>query len=155
MKNLQEIGVNPNQGKHHEEIVYSTVLLSNVITNQITEYLKPFGLTPGKFNIMMVVKHHGKDKGIIQVEVSKRLIVTPSNMTKMIDKLEKEGMVERFAREGDKRINVLKITSKGSKLLDEVWEGYNKSLSLLSVNITKEKQKMLSALLQEWLEGVR
>ena len=116
MKNLKSIGVEVDKGKHYEEVIYSTILLYNILTNEITAYLKPYDLSPGKLNIMMVVKHKGKDKGISQVEVSKQLIVTPSNMTKMVDKLQKEGIIERFAREGDKRVNVLKITSKGSRL---------------------------------------
>ncbi len=155
MKDLKSIGIEPGRGKLYEEIVYSTGLLYNTLTNDISAFLTPHELSPGKFNIMMIVKHTGKDTGISQVEVSKRLIVTPSNMTKMIDKLEKEGMVGRFALQGDKRVKVLKITPKGSALLDKVWGDYDRRLRRLTANLNEDKQKQLSVLLQEWLQTLR
>ena len=153
-KNLETFGISKGEGKYHEEIIYSMALLYNIVNADIANYLKEYDLTIGKLNILVAVKHHGKDEGIPQVGVSKHLIVTPSNMTKMIDKLEKDKLVVRSALQGDRRVNIIKITKKGSDLLDLIWEGYNQILKNSISCMNQDKQKQLSGLLTEWFEKV-
>jgi DNA-binding MarR family transcriptional regulator len=155
MTDLSKFGVYKGEGRYHEEIVYSLALLYNVISTDITNYLKKYGLSIGKMNILIAIKHHGGNEGIRQVEVSQHLIVTPSNMTKMIDKLESGGLVARSALEGDRRVNIVKITKKGASLLDSVWEGYNDVLKQAIIGLNKDKQKQLASLLTEWFGMVQ
>lgn len=151
MSSLKAFGVEEDKGNYHEEAIYRLALVYNVFINEIFSYLNNYNLTPGKFNILMVIKHHGKKEGISQVEISKRLIVTASNMTKLIDKLEKENLVTRSALEGDRRVNIMKITAKGSKLLDQVWPGYNTKLKELVSGLNQSQQRGVSELLKIWL----
>ncbi len=152
MTDLSKLGFSKGEGRYHEEIVYSLALLYNVVSSDITNYLKDYDLSIGKLNILIAIKHHGGEEGIRQVEVSKHLIVTPSNMTKMIDKLEKDKLVTRSALEGDRRVNIVKITKKGSDLLDSMWEGYDARLKYAIRGMNKNKQKQLAGLLTEWFE---
>jgi DNA-binding MarR family transcriptional regulator len=48
--------------------------------------------------------------------LSRRLYVTPSNVTGIIDRLEKKGLVERVRKEGDRRVALITLTEKGSEL---------------------------------------
>ena len=155
MTDLSKFGIFKGEGRYHEEIVYSLALIYNVISGDITNYLKGHDLSMGKMNILIAIKHHGGDEGIRQVEVSQHLIVTPSNMTKMIDKLENERLVTRSALVGDRRVNIVKITKKGSDLLDSIWEGYNDQLKQATGSLNKDKQKQLASLLTEWFETVQ
>lgn len=152
---LKSFGVEEGKGKYYEEAIYSLALIHNIITDKTSTYLENFDLTLGKFNILMVIKHQGGEKGIPQVEVSKRLIVTPSNMTKLIDKLEKDGFVTRSALEGDRRVNIMKITAKGSKLLDDIWPGYNKILQDIMVVMDQSNQKTAAVVLNNWLNKLQ
>ncbi|MDD4183506.1 MAG: hypothetical protein PHT53_06785, partial [Candidatus Omnitrophica bacterium] len=72
-------------------IVYAVgrlyVLLDSYLYN--TAY-KEYSLNPAKFNLLMVIKHVGKDKGLSQMELGNNLYVTAANITKLIDALEKE-----------------------------------------------------------------
>lgn len=154
MSTLKASGIDVGKGKYHEEIIYSLAMIYNVMNNELASYFNQFDLTLGKFNILMIVKHRGKEEGIPQVEISKQLILTPSNMTKLIDKLEKDGLVTREALEGDRRVNITKITKKGSALLDQVWDGYNNKLVELTQSLEKDKQKLLSELLVTWLNKI-
>ena len=152
---LKAFGISEDNKKSHQQIIYSLALIYNVIYDEMASFFQQYGLTPGKFNILMVIKHHGKDNGIPQVQLSKHLILTPSNMTKLIAKLEKEGLVERSALKGDRRVNITRITKTGSDLLDRVWETYNKKLSVLTTKLTKSDQKVLSKILVSWLKEMK
>ncbi|NCU32975.1 MAG: MarR family transcriptional regulator, partial [Candidatus Moranbacteria bacterium] len=97
MGNIEQYGLYRGKGKHYEEIIYASALIYGLVHQRISDYLKEYDLTVGKLNILIAVKHHGGEQGLSQVELSKHLIVTPSNMTKMIDKLEKDGFLTRSA----------------------------------------------------------
>lgn len=152
---LEGLGIETGKGKYHEEAVYSLALIYNVLREKVTVYLDDFGLTPGKFNVLFTIKHRGREQGISQVDVSKQLIVTKANLTKLIIKLEKDGLVARSSLAGDKRVNILKITPKGARLLDQVWDGYNAILKDLLAGFSENQRKMLSALLVQWLNDLR
>ena len=144
MNYFETFGINVGKGKYHEEVIYSIVLAFNLLNNEMTAYLKDFNLTPAKFNVLMVLKHQVKKEGTSQVEISKRLIVTASNMTRLLDKMEREKLVQRVSQEGDRRVKIIQITEKASKLLDAVWSGYNEKLEKLAATLNQNEQKSVS-----------
>lgn len=155
MTDLQRYGIYKGEGRIHEEVIYSMALLYNLVNAEISSYLRDFNLSAGKLNILIAIRHQGKEKGLTQVEISKHLIVTPSNMTKMIDKLEKDELVERKALEGDRRVNIINVTKKGMTLLDGIWSDYNLKLKGLVGKISQEKQAKLASILTEWFEKLK
>ena len=152
---FKAFGIDDSKDKHHKQIIYSLALIYKMIYDEMASFFQQYDLTPGKFNILMIIKHQGKNQGIRQVEIGERLILTPSNMAKLIDKLEKEGLVTRSALKGDRRVNITKITKKGSDLLDRVWESYNEKLLVLTSKLNKDDQKTLSRILVSWLKDMK
>jgi len=148
---LKAFAVSEGQNKHYEEAVYSVTLINNIINKNISSQYAPYHLTPGKFNILMVLKHVGQEKGIKQVEISKNLLLTPSNITKLIDKLEKDKLVTRSAPSGDRRVNIVTITDKGSSLVDKASAGSMGEFKKMAGSLSQDKLKKLSSLLMEWL----
>src|SRR5262245_55267060 len=53
-------------------------------------------------------------------ELAERLYLDPSNLTALVDRLEALGLVERQADPDDRRVKRLVITSKGTRLSDEI-----------------------------------
>ncbi len=154
MDNLESFGINPGKGKHKEEAVYGVGLVYSVLHRAVLEYLKPFNLTPAKFNVLMVIKHQGAKDGISQIDIGKRLIVTASNMTRLLDKLGKEGYIARGAKTGDRRVNIIEITKKGSAVLDKAWPGYLKTIESLAQELDAHDQKAVSELLIKWFNNL-
>ncbi len=148
---LSKFGIVKEPGKYERDVVYSLALLYNAVSSELETYFQPYDLTVGKFNTLMAIRNHGGVDGIKQVEVSQHLIVTPSNMTKMIDKLSREGFVTRSPLEGDRRVNLLKITKKGEGLIEKVWSGYLNVIEKAVSGLTKSKQQQLAGLMGEWL----
>ena len=145
---LKNIGVREGKDRVNEEVAYNIARAYVTLDNYITAFLAPYNLSPAKFNILIATKHVGMEKGIQQNAISKILFVTTSNITRMIDKLEKDGYVERVEKIGDRRINLIKITRKGSDLLDAIWPHYKEKVdrfieSLLSGTEKKQLNKLL------------
>jgi len=57
-----------------------------------------------------------------QVDIAKRLRIEGPTMTRMLDTLEKDGLVERLADPGDRRTKQLRLTEQGEAVLKEIFE---------------------------------
>ena len=124
-------------GSENRKVLYSMTILWNKISTRMDAVLSEFKLNVSKFNILMIIKHIGKEDGIQQNEISKRLLVTPSNITKLLDKLENDGMITRNSKKEDRRVKLIKITKSASKLLDEVWPVYTKDVNNIEKYLNK------------------
>lgn len=150
MQPLKRFGIELPKQNYHEAAIYGLACIYLQIDKEISDYLRTFNLTPAKFNALMVIKHQGKDKGLSQVEISRFLIVTASNITRLIDKLEKEKFIERLRRKGDRRVNLVRISKTGSGLLDKVWPGYHSTITQLAALLRNDELNAISELLLKW-----
>lgn len=150
MKPLRRYGIEVGEKNIFEGAIYGVAGMYALFEKAIANYLRPYNLTPAKFNAMMVIKHMGKDTGLRQIEIGRRLIVTASNMTHLIDKLQREGYVERFSLKGDRRVNIIKISQSGSGLLDRAWPGYQKKIQELADCLSQKDLKLLTQLFDKW-----
>lgn len=151
MNIFHELGIREGKDRMNEEVIYNTARAYAIIDNFISKFLETYNLSPAKFNILLMVKHVGKDKGIPQQEISKLLLVTTSNMTRMIDKLEKDEYVERINQEGDRRVNLIRITRKGSDLLNAIWPYYKEKIdSLIGSSFSKSEKNQLNKMLEKF-----
>jgi len=147
---LERFGISAESENFRETSIYGLACVYSLIEKQIAYYLRPYHLTVPKFNALMVIKHIGKDTGLSQGELGRRLIVTPSNITRLLDRLEQDGYIERISRKGDRRVNLIRITKNGSDILDKVWPGYRNRINELANNLTQDEQKLLSKMMLEW-----
>ena len=155
MNDLSAFGIEVGQGKYEEEAFYGVALVYTALFNQVAKYLDRYELTPAKMNVLMIIKHQGKELGLSQREIGQRLMVTPSNMTRLLDKLERDHLIERFARAGDKRVNVIRVSKKGAALLDLAWPGYTLVMKRAMDSISVADQKTMAALLLKWFAGLK
>jgi MarR family transcriptional regulator for hemolysin len=56
-----------------------------------------------------------------QIDIAKRLRIEGPTMTRMLDTLEADGLVERIADPGDRRSKHLRLTAQGEAVLEEVF----------------------------------
>ena len=56
-----------------------------------------------------------------QVDIAKRLRIEGPTMTRMLDTLEKDGLVERLADPGDRRTKQLRLTRDGESVLEDIF----------------------------------
>lgn len=156
MNIFKEMGIREGSDRLNEEVLYNVARVYSIVDKEISDLLAKYDLSPAKFNILMMVKHVGKENGIQQNELSKLLLVTTSNITRMIDKLEKSKYVDRIPRKGDRRVNLLKITKKGSDLLDRIWPEYETVVSnFVGKGLNNTEKYQINQLLEKVIEGAR
>lgn len=139
----------------HSKLIYITGMLWNILNEGLEKTLAQVGLNNSKFNILMIICFVGGENGIQQNEISKQLLVTASNITKLLDKLETDELITRNNKDGDRRVKIIKITEKGSGLIDKIWVDYNKTVNALTPNMTDDELDALTDKLVTWYKDIK
>lgn len=139
----------------HSKLIYITGMLWNTLNEGLEKTLAQVGLNNSKFNILMIIRFVGGENGIQQNEISKQLLVTASNITKLLDKLETDELITRNNKDGDRRVKIIKITEKGSGLIDKIWVDYNKTVNALTPNMTDDELDALTDKLVTWYQDIK
>jgi DNA-binding MarR family transcriptional regulator len=104
-------------------------LISNIIENQrlINRYFQQYepdvwmdlNLTIAQVKSLFFISNHSE---VNFRTLAKALKVTPSNVTGIIDRLSDQGLTIRVENPEDRRMLMLKLTSKGVKLISNLRE---------------------------------
>jgi DNA-binding MarR family transcriptional regulator len=78
--------------------------------------LKPHGLTDQQYNVLRILRG-AEPAGLCRNEIRDRMLNRMSDMTRLLDRLEAAGLVERFRVGDDRRMVMTRITPKGEALL--------------------------------------
>jgi DNA-binding MarR family transcriptional regulator len=88
-------------------------------------FFEQWDLSPSQFNILNLLS--ACPAGSSQVELSRQLIMNRSNVTGLIDRLEKRGLLKRSAVPGDRRSYSVSLTREGMELVQQIVPEYYKS----------------------------
>jgi DNA-binding MarR family transcriptional regulator len=88
---------------------------ANVIWDTSRLFFEQWQLSPSQFNVLNLL--HANPEGLSQTELGRQLLTHRSNVTGLVDRLEKRGLVERRAAPQDRRVYRVLLTSAGEKLL--------------------------------------
>jgi DNA-binding MarR family transcriptional regulator len=114
------------------------------------EFLRPFGLTDVQFNLMMLLQHQsGQKEGLSQAQLSNMMLVNRANITSLIDRMEKADFVVRTPAPSDRRSNIVRLTSRGKRLLSQIEPLYAREVKRIMASLKQVEQKKLIAMLEK------
>ncbi len=108
--------------------------------------LEKQGLTPPQFYVLATIGYAG---GLPFGEIGAKMMVTVSNLTGIVDRLEEKKIVLRRRDERDRRVVHVVLTEKGAKLYKTTIPLFENSISAIFAAVDKAQQKKLSALLRK------
>lgn len=95
---------------------------SEALWNASRVFFGQWNLSASQFNILNLL-HLNRD-GCTQVELSRLLIMHRSNITGLVDRLEKRGLLQRKDNPGDRRAYKVVLTATGRKLIEKILPDY-------------------------------
>ncbi len=146
---FNEMGFAVEEERLPEAVLYSVARTFNVAARAMAHVYQRFGLTPASFNLLLLLKNGRQPETFTQHEVGQRLVVSPSNMTGLIDRMAAKGWVRRLPGR-DRRSKILQITPKGAKLLDTVWPHHTAAVQQLPQALNAEETRTLVRLLTKF-----
>lgn len=110
--------------------------------------LKPWRLTETQFNILRILRGAG-DEGLTCGEIGERLVTHAPDITRLLERLARRGLVERQRASIDKRLVGSRITEEGLRLLEEVGPELDAAPSAMLRSMPEENVRLLVDLLEE------
>lgn len=133
-----------------EETSLGIARTAAVLEHALAQALKPFSITPTQYNVLRILRGAGAD-GLCRNEVGERLIRRVPDVTRLLDRMEQMGLIDRRRGGDDRRFVTTHIARKGLAMLAE--------LDAQIVAIHREQLSHMDAsklrLLIELLEAVR
>jgi DNA-binding MarR family transcriptional regulator len=113
------------------------------------------------FEQMGVLYYISRSKGkeLIQQDIAEIMDKPKSSILRNIDVLEEKGFVRRLSSPGDRRKNVIELTSSGKAIIDEMHQHFLGQDSLLKEGIAEEEletcMSVLSKILRKCSIGIQ
>lgn len=129
-------------------LYYSANALARVMTRLAEEAFAPTGLAPSSAFILMTVNNH---PGIHPKELSERMQLTPSTVTRLVEKLEFKGYLNR---ESSGRSTVIQPTSKSLEMQDQIKSCWSNLYQTYSKKIGEGDGKVLTEKINQAMEQI-
>ena len=107
---------------------------------------RPYGLTGAQYNVLNVLA--AREEAISQRELSDVLVVDRSNVTGLLDRMEKAGWVKREDDPADRRVYRISLTVAGRKLWAKVRPKYEAGVAAVTRGLGVWQMKAGIELLQ-------
>lgn len=92
---------------------------ADFLLREFEGFFKVHGLTEPRYNALRILRGAGKD-GLPCLEVAARMVTRAPDITRLLDGLEREGLVERRRDGPDRRVVRALATAKAVRLLDRI-----------------------------------
>ena len=147
-KGLQhEIGKRHPFKSEEQEVYLNLARTQSILSAQFSRLFRAHGLSDATYNTLRILRGAG-DAGRTCGEIREMLVTEVPDVTRLVDRLVKEGMATRARGSADRRVVKVVISKKGLDRLAEldapVMELHERQLGHLSA----EKLRTLSALLE-------
>jgi MarR family 2-MHQ and catechol resistance regulon transcriptional repressor len=104
---------------------------------------KEFGLTESQLGVLESLLHLGP---LSQSDICQKILRGGSNVTTVVDNLERAELVRRVRDESDRRVQVVHLTEKGRELISRAFPVHAARISRLMAVLTEEEQRELGRL---------
>jgi DNA-binding MarR family transcriptional regulator len=119
-----------------QEAVLNLLVASDYVRGLSEAACADFGITASQYNVLRILRG-GQPDGHPRCEIARRMIERAPDVTRLIDRLEKQGLVERDRTARDRRLSISRITPAGLELLErmeprfrQLWDHVAARLSL-------------------------
>lgn len=107
----------------------------------------PYDIRPVQLTALTIMLHNDR---LGQSELGKAMDIKPANVVKLLDELQRRGLIERKPSTRDRRAYELRLTSKGTNLTRELMALHQKLEANLALSFGCDELKQLVKLLRKF-----
>lgn len=142
-----------NQLDHHRIELY--LLFRRVykrMSRAVSANLKFLGTTDPQFGVLRTLN----EKSVASMgEISDWVLTCNANLTTLINRMEKNGLIERNINQDDKRIKCVSLTEKGKILAKQAIEPHRDYVAQMFSLLNEEDLKNLEIILKKIKKGIQ
>lgn len=115
-------------------------------------FLRPYRLSLAQFNVLVVLA--SEPRGVPQVYLGRRLIVSRANITGLVRRLKRRGTCAVVADAADRRVKRVRLTAAGRRLLRAIEGPYFREIGRMTSALGRRDLRRTSQLLDTLMTGV-
>jgi DNA-binding MarR family transcriptional regulator len=132
-----------------EDALFVSILkIADALSQQAEQVIKTAGLTPAQYNVLRILRG-AEPHGLLCRGIADRMISHDPDMTRLLDRMEKNALITRHRQEDDRRVIKTRITAEGLKLLKKLDQPVHELHRGQFRHISAARQKLLAELLSE------
>ncbi len=132
--------------RHVVEIEELLRNVSTILKKRGRDILSNFDITPPQLDALLVLREFGE---LTMGELCGKMFLACSTATDLIDRMERNHLIERVRDTNDRRVIRLRVLAKGASVIDEVLEARRGYLAtILSEIDVADKERLIQSLEQ-------
>jgi DNA-binding MarR family transcriptional regulator len=133
------------------EVVGRLLRASRHLQRGIERQLETLGLNMTEFNVLGALRRTGTPYRMTPAELSRSLLLSSGGLTKRLDRLELEGLIERSPALDDRRSVLVGLTPAGLTVIDEAVAAHLTNEARLIEPLSHEERDALTSILRTLL----
>lgn len=130
------------------EAIVSLLRTADEIKRRLSEVTSREDITPQQYNVLRILRGAGEE-GLPTLEIGKRMIERSPGITRLIDRMEKKGLVERNRSGSDRRCIPCRITAHGQQVLHRLEQPISELQNHIDAHMSSDQLNTLIDLLDE------
>ena len=138
-----------------EQLVLNLMLTTRVVEESWAQYLKRAeGISPSQYNILRILRG-ARPKAARISDIADRMVTRDPDVTRLVDRLIKQGLARRERDSDDRRVVLVEITAAGLALLARLDGPAGESTDAAMAGLKPQQLRTLDTLLNEVRAGIR
>jgi DNA-binding MarR family transcriptional regulator len=147
MKPAAQSGLTPKPGSCPEEVAHLEMMRTmEALSHQFVHVFKAEDLSSTQYNVLRILR--GAPEGLPCGEIGNRMVTRDSDITRLLDRLEKRSLVSRCRETKDRRTVWVRITPEGLDLLARLDEPVRAAHRELLGHLGAKRLNLLTDLLR-------
>jgi DNA-binding MarR family transcriptional regulator len=122
--------------------------IADVFGSEAEQVVKAGGLTGAQYNVLRILRGAGRE-GLACREIGERMISRDPDITRLLDRMEKRGLITRERQSDDRRVVKTCVTPSGLEILKGLDQPVRELHKRQFQGMTAAKLQALAAMLEE------
>ncbi len=136
--------------KRDGSVGYMTNLAGRLLVRALEKRLTPLGMTPAHMPVLLALEHEPQPQKMLAARAG----VEQPTMTATLNRMERDGLVERLPNPDDGRSSLVALTTKAREKLPAIEEAVREVNALALSGLGKKDRKLYFALLSQIIHAL-
>ena len=131
-----------------EQVIVNLTRTQAALSQQESSFFKQYAVTAQQYNVLRILRGAGKE-GLASLEVAKRMIDRLPDITRLLERMQKNGWLRRQRSDKDRRVVMVHISDTGLQLLADTDKPLHRLNKKVLKGCSSKELEQLSALLDK------
>ncbi len=130
-----------------QEALFNVLVTGSWILNELAATMAPYGVTPAQYNVLRILRGSHPET-LTCSALGQRLLDRTPDVTRLLNRLNRHGLIHRARDEHDRRVVQVGITEAGLALLERMRDDIEAAEQRLTSHLSPSEHQHLSRLLE-------